>query len=137
MQKINRGQRIMAKLNDPTREDRSISYWLILYIIFKNRKITFDAIENEVKKLWGKRWEKEKNFYLDFGGYSDGYNYNPHRLSDALLKCEEDGYILEVEDDGIYYYHITDKGAHVILKSIISENKSVKNIILPLIFNKK
>ena len=72
IQKINRGQRIMAKLNDPTREDRSISYWLILYIIFKNRKITFDAIENEVKKLWGKRWEKEKNFYLDFGGYSDG-----------------------------------------------------------------
>jgi hypothetical protein len=123
---MNKGQRIAEKLRDLDEEDKAITQWLVFYVIYKNPGITLAKLQIEIENLWRKINKKHSKFFLNFGGCSDGHNYNTLDLEDALVNYAEIGLIriccckICKDKDGAFY--LNNYGARLLLDGLIYAN---------------
>ncbi len=126
---MNRGQRITEQLRDPDTEDKFISHWLVLFIIYRNPGTTLESLQKDLEDLWRKINEKDEKIFLNFGGCSDGHNYNLLNIENVLANCAEIG-LIKIYKDNCYKdtFYICDSGARELLNGLCGNWPKLKII---------
>lgn len=129
---MNRGQRIAELLKDPLYEEKFVSNWLLLFAVYAKPGIELSELEEVMKRLWEIIHNKDSRFYLNFGGYSDGHNYQHLTLENTVINnCELR--LLKISDSNSFY--LTNAGARILLDGIFRHLEKLKDCFLILASN--
>jgi hypothetical protein len=115
-----KGERIQGMLLDPDRNDIVATEWLLLHIIRNNKKLTFEFIDMELKKMWRRIHKHNPKFFLTFPKSNDGHKVTEMTVFEELMRFYDIG-IIDIIDikinerrkEGNPIWGITAKGERV------------------------